>query len=77
MTAFEQVRGNAIPTPAERVRQEAVELAAAHNDYYVSLPDFSRPDGPMSERQMRATVDAIVASGRKPLVLKAVEDYGK
>lgn len=64
---------------AQRVQAtiDALALANARSDYYVSLPGRNLPEGPMSERQMRDLVNDVVAAGRKPLVLKVVEDYGK
>lgn len=61
----------------ELERQQAQELAESRKDYYVSIPGRNLPEGPMSERWMRTLVDEVLATGRKPLVLKVVEDYGK
>lgn len=63
------------------VQARAAELAAARNDYYLSVPGRATQGqgliGPLSEQDMRMYVEDALAVGRKPLVLKVVEDYGK
>lgn len=61
----------------ELERRQAAELAEARQDYYVSAPGQQGLQGPLSEREMRLRVDEHLFAGRKPLVLRAVEDYGR
>jgi hypothetical protein len=60
-------------TPQKR----AQERAEAKGDWYVSAPGAQGVQGPMSERQARTLVDDILSYGRKPLLLRVVEDYGR
>ncbi len=61
----------------ELEQRQAVELAASRNDWYVSAPGPAGLHGPLSERQARQMVSDVLEAGRKPLLLRVVEDYGK
>lgn len=58
--------------------QRAAQNRAEHKgDWYVSLPGAHGVQGPLSKRMARELTDEAVAAGRKPLLLRVVEDYGR
>ncbi len=61
-----------LPT-SEQVK--ARKRASRRGDWYVSVPGAHGIQGPVSERQARSLADEVLKAGRKPKLLRVVEDY--